>query len=335
MASADRGEGRFTRRDLLSLAGGALVVAAVPLAAWRRAAVVRRAVPVMDTIAEFTVVHARPAEAQAAIDAAVEELRRVDRTMTMFSDASEIGRVNRSAAGQPVPVSAGTRAVVAEALAWAAASEGRFDPGIGRVSGLWDVTRRQTPPPQRAFERLAGRNLYRAIELEVWRGEPAVRFADRDVALDLGGVAKGWAVDRAAEALRRHGVTQAIVNVGGDLYALGRSPEGGPWHVGIQSPEDPSRLAGEVAVEDGAVATSGDYLRYFAYQGRRYHHLLDPETAAPRQTPVHSVTVSAATCCAADAAATAVYGMPEDHAARLLAARAPAARVVRVIAGEA
>jgi thiamine biosynthesis lipoprotein len=135
------------------------------------------------------------------------------------------------------------------------------------------------------------------------------------------------------EALRARGVTGAVVNVGGDLYALGTAGDGAPWRIGIRSPEDPERLAGTVEVSDAAVATSGDYLQYFTHGGRRYHHLLDPWTAAPRLTPVHSVTVTAARCVQADAAATAVYGMDGARAARVLAARAPGARIVSMIEG--
>jgi thiamine biosynthesis lipoprotein ApbE len=92
------------------------------------------------------------------------------------------------------------------------------------------------------------------------------------VGIDLGGIAKGYGVDRAVEALRAWGVTSALVNVGGDLYALGSSEDGDEWEVGIRSPEDPSRLKGVIRIEDRAVATSGDYERFFDYGDRRFHH---------------------------------------------------------------
>jgi thiamine biosynthesis lipoprotein len=182
-------------------------------------------------------------------------------------------------------------------------------------------------------QRLAGRRLYRALDLDHWRGQAVVRFTDPDVALDLGGIAKGYGVDRAVDALRARGVTQAVVNVGGDLYALGVAAGGGPWRVGIRSPEDPRRLAGELEVSDAAVATSGDYLQYFSYRGQRYHHLLDPHTAAPRRTPVRSVTVVAGTCLVADAAATAVFGSSRARAETVLRSRDATARVASIIPG--
>jgi thiamine biosynthesis lipoprotein len=198
---------------------------------------------------------------------------------------------------------------------------------------LWDVGSRTEPPPDAAVTRLSGRGFYRALLIDSWRGEPVVSFTDPDVEIDLGGIAKGYGVDRAVDALRRAGVTQALVNVGGDLYALGNAGDGGPWRIGIRSPEEPGRLAGELEVRDVAVATSGDYLQFFQHGGRRYHHLLDPVTGAPRVTAVHSLTIQADTCLAADAAATALYGMPRAEAERLLRVRAPGARLVSEISG--
>ncbi|MBI2527140.1 MAG: FAD:protein FMN transferase [Candidatus Rokubacteria bacterium] len=335
MRNADRGPSpTFTRREVLTLGIGAFVVASIPLAGRGRPELVRRAMPVMGTIAELAVVHRDPRLAHAAMDAAMEELQTVEQLMTRFSEASDVGRANRLAATGPVSVSLRTAAVLREALAWAEASAGDFDPCIGRAIRLWDVGQRRTPPPEDQVRPLAGRSLYRAMELETWRGGPVIRFRDPGVEVDLGGIAKGHGVDAAVQALRRRGITRAIVNVGGDLFALGESESGEPWRVGVRSPDDPSRLAGELAVSDGALATSGDYLQFFSHGGRRYHHLLDPTTAAPRRTAMHSVTVSASTCLAADAAATAVYGMAPERAEGLLRARAPGARIVSTVARE-
>jgi thiamine biosynthesis lipoprotein len=98
------------------------------------------------------------------------------------------------------------------------------------------------------------------------------------------------------------------VNLSGDLYAMGRSEDGNPWRVGIRSPERADHVVATVQVEDAAVTTSGDYVKFFQYQGRRYHHLLDPVTGGPRLSLMHSITVQAADCMSADAAATACFG---------------------------
>jgi thiamine biosynthesis lipoprotein len=285
----------------------------------------------MGTIADIAVLHGNECYAQVAIDAAIQELRHVDGTMTRFSSESDIGRANLGAAAGPVTVSVETALVLEEALRWAEASEGAFDPCLGKALVLWDVGHRRAPPPPGEVRKLAGRGLYRALELGSRAGEPVVLFRDEDVAIDLGGIAKGYGVDRAADALRAYGIYNAVVNVGGDLYALGLSEDGDPWKIGIRDPDDPDRLIDTVEASDCAVATSGDYLQYFQYGGRRYHHMLDPETGEPKRSPARSVTVVADNCMAADAAGTAVFGAPRVEAERVLQAGAPGARIVHTV----
>jgi thiamine biosynthesis lipoprotein len=300
---------RPSRRGLLALGVGAFVVVAVPFTLRRgRRRLVRRRVPLMGTLADLAVVHDDERLAYAAIDAALDELSAVDATMSRFLPTSDVGRANRKAAQAPVAVSRPTADVLAAALRWAEATDGAFDPCLGRAVGLWDVTHRKTPPPAPRVQALAGRRLYRALELDAWQGRPVVRFRDQDVALDLGGIAKGFGVDRAVAALRDHGIEDGLVNVGGDLYALGASEDGDPWRVGVRSAQDPTRLATTLTLTDMAVATSGDYEQFFRHQGEHYHHLLDPTTGSPRKTKARSLTVTAATCMTADAAATARFG---------------------------
>jgi FAD:protein FMN transferase len=311
---------RPSRRDALFV-GIAGLVAAVPLARRSPLALVRRNVPTMGTIAEFVVVHRDRREADAAIGHAIAAMRGVDDTMSRFKPASDIGRANRQASRAPVTVCEATVEVLGESLWWAEQSGGRFDPCLGGAAGLWDLPARRRPPAAGDVARLANRQLFRQLELARHAGSPVVRLHDADAQLDLGGIAKGFAVDRAIDALRAQGVAHALVGAGGDLYALGRSPAGEPWRVGIQSPDDPGALAGALSLEDAAVATSGDYRQYFEYDARRYHHLLDPATGEPRQSPDRSISVVAATCMAADAGATLAFGMDATQAERMLARR--------------
>lgn len=310
---------RPTRRQVLALGIGALVVAAVPFTARRRSRLVRRQIPVMGTLAEVVVVHDDPRAAQAAIDAALLELRRVDRTMSRYRDDSDVGRTNLRGGTEPVLVSGATAEVLRAALRWAETTDGAFDPCLGRAVELWDVAHRHTPPDAAPLARLAGRGLYRHLDVTERGGLPVAHLTAPDAALDLGGIAKGHAVDRAVRAMREAGIEHGLVNAGGDLYALGRSEDADPWCVGVRDPADPSRLVHRVTLEDQAVATSGDYERYFDHGGRRYHHLLDPATATPRESIAHSVTVVADTCMDADAGATAAFGRDEAWADRVLA----------------
>jgi len=316
------------RREFLNLGMGLFVALSLPLAFRRRTILTRRTLPLMGTIAELQVAHHDQQLAEDAIDAALAELLWVERTMTRFRPDSDIGRANLGAAREAVLVAPATAAVIQAALRWAEATEGRFDPALGAASELWDVLNRKVPPPPAPVRRLAGRGFWRRVDVDWSRGTPAVRFNDPEVQLDLGGIAKGYGIDRATAALRARGIRHAIVTVGGDLYALGAAPGGEPWRVGIRSPHDHTALAATLDITERAVATSGDYERYFQWRGVRYHHLMDPDTAAPRRTLIHSTTVLANRCIDADAAATAVFGMPRAEALATACRLAAGAEVI-------
>lgn len=331
MTTPDRAQGP-SRRQFLALAAGAFVVAAVPLS--RRMGIagggglVRRTIPAMGATADFAVRHPDPRYAEAALDAAIAELRRVEALMTRFQPGSDVGRTNRLAQLDAVPVSADTHAVLAEALRWAEATDGGFDPCLAVVQDLWDVKHRHAPPPASAVKRLAGRRLYRRLDLGTHAGRPVVRFGDRDVQLDLGGIACGYGVDRAVAVLRAWGIRDGYINASGDIYALGMGDDGEPWKVGVRSPSDPDAIIATLPLSNGAIATSGDYEQYFDYGGRRYSHILDPGTAEPRRARVHTVTIAAPTCMAADAASTACFGVDREAAMAFLARVSPGARIV-------
>lgn len=316
------------RREFLTIGTGMFVGLTLPWSLRRRIAVTRRTIPVMGTIAEIQVAHPDVHFAERAIDAAIAELQWVERTMTRFAATSDIGRANLGAAHDGVSVTPETAMVVRRALEWASASDGRFDPAIGEVSELWDVLHRHEPPPASQVKRLAGRNFWRKVDVSTLRGRPAIRYHDRDIHLDLGAIAKGYGIDRATDALRRVGVRHAITTVGGDLYALGNSPEGEPWKVGIRDPRDLSAIVSTLEVADRAVTTSGDYERFFRYRGVRYDHLMDPGTAAPRRTPVHSNTVIGDRAMDADAASTSGFGLSRDAATALARRFIPGAQAI-------
>lgn len=307
-----------SRRDLLVIGVGAFA-AAVPFARVRPLTLVRKNALAMATVAEFAVVHHDLRVAERAIDAAIESLQWVDRVMCRFNRASDVGRANRHAGGEPVPITPETAFVLDQAIRWADASGGSFDPCLARAVAMWDVTHRHEPPPRSDVRRFANRGLFRTLELD--RSRRTVRLHDGDAAIDLGGIAKGYAVDRAVATLRDHGISHALVGAGGDLYALGRAPSGEPWRVGVQSPDDRAQIVHTLDIENAAVATSGVYEQFFDFKGVRYHHLLDPETGGPRMCAQRSATVMADSCMDADAGATAVFGLGRHEAAAILARR--------------
>ena len=247
--------------------------------------------------------------------------------MSHFTADSDVGRANLGAASGPVAVTAATATVLEEALRWAEASDGRFDPCLGRATALWNVRDRRTPPSASETQRLAGERLYQELEVDRWRGNHVVRFRSDAVAIDLGGIAKGYGVDRAVRALRDRGVENALVNAGGDLYAIGRSDDGDPWEIGVRDPRAPRHLAATLRVSDRALATSGDYFQYFDHGGRRYHHLIDPTTGEPTRADHHSITITADSCMAADAGGTAAFGCELEAARELVALGARGAEI--------
>lgn len=327
--STDRFVGlHLDRREFLTVGMGVFVALSFPRALRRHVSLVKRSVPLMGTIAEIQVAHRDERFAEDAIDAAIAELQWVERTMTRFRSDSDIGRANRGAGRDGVRVTRETAFVIAAALRASSVSDGRFDPAVGAASELWDVLNRHEPPAGDRVQRLAARGFWRKVDVAEGLGSARVRFDDPDLHLDLGAIAKGYGIDCATSVLRSRGVKHAIVTVGGDLFALGNSPEGDPWTVGIRSPHDEHALAATLRVSDRAVATSGDYERFFMWHGMRYHHLIDPATAAPRRTPFHSATVLASRCIDADAASTSVFGLPRDAALRIARRIDPSAEVI-------
>lgn len=321
-----------SRREFISLGVGAFVVGSLPLALrGGRQKLIRRTLPLMGTLGEVAIVHEDEGVAQGAIDAAFNEMRRIEALLTRYRDDSEVGQANLHAFARPQQVSPETGLVLRRSLSWADASRGVFDPCLGQATGLWDVAHRTQPPAPENVRRFAGRNLFQALEVGESSGRTVVLFRQEDMAVDLGGIGKGYGVDRAVAVLRDRGIQNALVNLGGDLYAMGVSEDGDPWKVGVQSPDDSGSLVATLPMTNRGVATSGDYQRYFEYGGRRYHHLLDPATGAPSRIGMRSVTVAADRCVDADAAATTAFVSSIVEARKAMDRVAPEAEVVHTV----
>jgi thiamine biosynthesis lipoprotein len=320
-----------TRRDFISLGIGAFVVGSIPFAARGRKQLVRRTLPVMGTFGEMAVVHKDERFAHEALDAAFGELMRVEALLTRFRIDSDVGKANMASRLQASPVSEETATVLTASLRWAQGSAGAFDPCMGQAVALWDVGNRTAPPDVHEVDRFQGRGLYQALEVGQSQGKDVVVFHEDDMAIDLGGIGKGYGVDRAVQVLREWGVSDALVNLGGDLYAMGVSEDGDPWTVGVRSPDDPNGLATTLQMSDRGVATSGDYHQYFEHRGRRYHHLLDPVTGSPSEVRVRSVTVAAESCMAADAGATTAFVAGVEKARTVMARVAAGSEVVHTV----
>jgi thiamine biosynthesis lipoprotein len=273
------------------------------------------------------------AQASAAIDAAFTEMARLDSMLSSYRDDSEVAAINRvgkltaSRAGERgdngFVISAEMDSVLSAALEVSRRSAGAFDVTIAPVLKLWGFgTDSLRLPPAEAIRRRLASVGFRHLTLERGGNHRAasaarasrVRFTQDQMAIDLGGIAKGFAVDRGMQTLVTRGFHDVMVEAGGDMRIKSSALTRGRRYIWIRHPRQADQFFGRFKVDSGAVATSGDYERFFEHQGRRYHHILDPKTGYPAWSnsagdQVVSATVVAPTSMIADAFATAIFVM--------------------------
>jgi thiamine biosynthesis lipoprotein len=269
-----------------------------------RAEWIQREAPIMGTRCVVELWSADQAAGERAIEAVFEEFRRVDRVMSTYKPDSEISAVNAGAAKAPVVVSRELYDLVATSIEYSKLTRGAFDITYASVGYLYDYRAHVHPDEARIAAALPGIS-WRHIELLPKR--TAIRFRRPGVRIDLGGIGKGYAVDRGIAVLRGLGIERAMVNAGGDTRIIG-DRFGRPWVVGIRHPDDANRVALRLPLTDVAISTSGDYERYFEEDGVRYHHILDPSTGRSA-SKVRSVTIIAATATRSDALTKSVFVM--------------------------
>lgn len=259
----------------------------------------------MDTYITYSVVTADEAQAEAALEAVEEAFTRVDALTGRFTAGSDVSRINENAGVGPAEVGADTLTIVELALEWAARTDGAFNILLGGVSDLWGFNSEDPAVP--AEEALAEALLHTdQSKIVVDAGASTVFLPEAGMVLDLGGVAKGYATDLAAAALRELGVENALINAGGNVYVMGTKEDGSPWRVGVQDPRDSQALTAVIEAEGKALVSSGDYQRYFEMDGVRYHHIIDPATGQP--APLCSgTTVVADSAAVADILSTALF----------------------------
>jgi thiamine biosynthesis lipoprotein len=241
---------------------------------------------IMGTAIRVELWHADPAMGEAALDAVMEEMHRVDRAMSPFKPESELSRLNREAAKAPVPVSQEMFDLVARSIEFSKLSEGAFDITFASVGCMFDYRKGVKPTAEQIAAALPSID-YRHIRLDPRRC--TIQFAGDKVQIDLGGIAKGYAVDNCVALLKARGVKEALVVAGGDSRVLG-DRRGRPWMIGIRDPRHKDAMVAMLPLVDSAISTSGDYERYFEANGVRYHHILDPRTGTSA-TGARSVTI--------------------------------------------
>jgi thiamine biosynthesis lipoprotein len=257
----------------------------------------------MGTVVEITLVGEEEEIARKAALQAFQEIKRIEHLMSPWIESSDVSRINRSAGKEWVKVSPETMAVIKKALEVAQLSEGGFDITVGPLVQLWRNAREKgIPPPMQEIKKNLSLVNFREV---TFNSEGRVFLNKEGMAIDLGGIAKGYAVDKAFELLRDLGYKNLIVNAGGDLRVGGTKLDQ-PWSIGIQHPRESQKIMVRVSASDIAIATSGDYEKFFIHQGKRYHHILNPRNGFPAEG-CQSVTVLHKEGIMADALATAIF----------------------------
>jgi len=284
------------------------VVASAPAGGW-----LRREEAIMGTSISVELWSEDRAAGESAIAAVMGEMHRIDRAMSPYRPDSELSRINREAASRAVPLSDEMTRLLIRAQAFSELSNGAFDITYAAVGRLFDYRKRIRPTDselQQALRAVGYRHL--------WVDEAAktVRFGRVGMCIDLGGFAKGHAVDQATEILHQRGIAHANVTAGGDSRVIG-DRRGRPWSIGVRDPRRPGEVVALLPLEDTSISTSGDYERYFDESGVRFHHLIDPSTG---HSPCNicSVTILAEDGLTTEALSKAVFVLGVDKGLQLI-----------------
>jgi thiamine biosynthesis lipoprotein len=273
----------------------------------------------MSTSIEFLIWTAREPEARLAMDAANAEIVRLEQLLTVWREDSEVSRINAAAGGDPVKVSAELIGILKGARAIHDASEGVFDVSFYGLKGLWRFDHQEAASIVPSDVDIAARlPLVDGSKIEIDEAKGTVRLAKKGMLINLGGIAKGYAVDRAVAVLEGKGFKDVVVRAGGDLRVRGRKGQE-KWKVGIRDPRGADgEFFARAALEDAAFSTAGDYERAFIKDGVRYHHILDPRTGKPA-VACRSVTILAPDALVADELDDAVFILGPEKGLALVA----------------
>lgn len=248
--------------------------------------------------------------ASEAIDVAFERIAEIDKKMNARADDSEVTAVNKEAGSQFVKVSPDTFYVIKRGLYFSELSRGKFDITVGPLINLWGIgTDRARVPEEQEIKNALSLINYKDVLLN--EEEKSVMLKRPGMAIDLGGIAKGYAADEVVRILKERGIKNAVADLGGNVYVIGKKPNGEPWKIGIQ---DPFNIRGDIfaIVEvwgDKTLVTSGVYERFFEEDGKRYHHILDTKTGYPVENGLVSVTIIGDSSIDADALSTTVFSL--------------------------
>jgi thiamine biosynthesis lipoprotein len=282
----------------------------------------------MDTLVTITVVSNSQDSAEKAIDSAFSEIEKLEKLTNFFSSESEVSLINKNAGISGVKVSPDILDIVEKALLVSEKTRGAFDVTIGPVMTIYDFYKKIRPEQDTIKKNLPLVN-YRGLIID--KNKSTVFLRKKGMLIDLGGIAKGYAADKAVETLKRNGIHSGLVSVAGDIKAFGLKPDKRPWKIGIRSPRIPTNpslvkedkegfsddIMATIELRDMAISTSGDYERFFILGGKKYHHLLSPKTGYPAEG-CQSVSVITKNGVFTDAFATGVFILGPERGMKVL-----------------
>lgn len=313
---------RFSRFRMFAAVPALVVLLAGALSSGCRHSeepVSREELGLFDTLIE---IRAYGKNAKKAVNQAFDEFRRLHNLLNAYDPNSEISQVNSNAGRAPVKVSSDTLEVVDRALYFARISGGAFDPTVLPLAKLWNVGAENPRVPEEEDIRNALALVdYRKVLVD--RENSTIFLEVPGMGLDLGAIAKGYAVDKAVSVLRKNGVNSFLINAGGNVYVSGKKPGETLWRVGITDPlADPSGTETYLGIFTGtdiSVVSSGDYQRYFEVNGVRYHHILDPKTGYPAKN-LKGTTVIGVSSTDCDGLSTTLFVVGVDKGKEILSA---------------
>lgn len=267
----------------------------------------------MGTRVEVQIWHDDAEAAARLIEAGMAEFDRIEAAMSTYRPDSQITRINDTAAREAVRVGPELFGLIDRALEMSVTTNGAFDITYDSVGQFYDYRSRIRPDSAQIAGRLDAID-YRHVQLD--RAAATIRFARPGVRINLGGIAKGYAVESVIGLLRDAGVTHALATAGGDTRLLGNRGNG-PWIVGIRDPDDGDGLVTRLALQDEAISTSGDYERFFIDDGVRYHHILDPSTGRSAGG-VRSVSIVGPDATMTDGLSTSVFVLGSEAGLALI-----------------
>jgi FAD:protein FMN transferase len=252
----------------------------------------------------------RNEKAQAAAEAIFDELKRIE-DLASFHKTSELSRINSASGTVPIEADPELLQLIGKGLRVAEETQGAFDPTVGSLTRIWQFSGGEPRLPDSAEIAQALKRVgWDKVKLDL--AANTIAFSEPNMALDLGGIAKGYALDRSSELIKKLGIKSALVNIGGDILVVGERSPGKPWRIGVQDPRDQANVLAVASLKDRVIVTSGDYQRFFINDGSRYHHILSPRTGYPA-SGMQSVTLVAPRGITGEPLAVAAFVMGMDR----------------------